>query len=121
MAYSEGGSQYTSVGQLEAFINANYISPTNITYQQGSAPTLPNCTPATTTTAAGTTTTAAPGTTTTAAGTTTTAAGTTTTAAATTTTAAPTTTTSAPNFSCGDGSPQCPGDFGNCVPGPCAS
>jgi hypothetical protein len=50
--------------ELEAWINANYESPTNITYQQGSAPALPNCTPATTTTAAPTTTTAAPTTTT---------------------------------------------------------
>jgi hypothetical protein len=29
--------------------------------------------------------------------------------------------TPTPNQFCGDGSPQCLGDFGNCVPGPCAS
>ena len=55
---SDGGSQFTSVGALEAWINANYVSPNNINYQQGSAPALPNCSGTTTTT------TAAPGTTT---------------------------------------------------------
>lgn len=43
VAISDGGPQYTSVGQLEAWINANYTSVSNITYNEGSAPPLPNC------------------------------------------------------------------------------
>lgn len=58
VAISDGGSQYSSIGQLEAWINANYTSVTNITYNQGSAPPLPNCsstpTPTPTPTEAGT-------------------------------------------------------------------
>jgi hypothetical protein len=103
VAISDGGSSFTTQSSLANWISGNYDGVSNITYQQGSAPALPNCTtttaappffpyfaPATTTTAA--TTTPAPTTTTTAA--TTTPAPTTTTTAA-TTTPAPTTTTTA--------------------------
>jgi hypothetical protein len=52
IAMSDGGSQYTSVGALEAWINANYENVTSVTYLQGSTPALPNCQTTSTTTAA---------------------------------------------------------------------